>query len=157
MPGRVEAIHIAPKKSAPVDPADTVRALPQQGIEGDRKFVEAGDPSHAPGQARDLTLVEAEALEALSAEHGIDLGPGESRRNVTTRGIALNDLVGRRFRVGGVEAVGIELCHPCRHLELLTQPGVLKGLVNRGGLRADVVEGGEISIGDEVEDLGPAR
>lgn len=156
MRGHVEAIHIAPEKSAPVHPVDGVRALPRQGIEGDRKFVKGDDPSHAPGQARDLTLVEAEALEALAAEHGIELGPGESRRNVTTRGIALNDLVGRRFRVGEVEAVGIELCHPCRHLEKLTQPGVLKGLVNRGGLRADVVAGGEISIGDEVEDLGPA-
>ena len=156
MSGRVEAIHIAAEIAAPVEPAERVRVLAGQGIEGDRKFVPAGDPSHAPGEGRDLTLVEAEALEGLRADTGIELAPGESRRNVTTRGIGLEALIGRRFRVGEVVAVGIEPCHPCRHLERLTQPGVLKGLAGRGGLTADVLEGGEIAVGDEVEDLGPA-
>ena len=156
MPGRVEAIHIAAEKSAPVRPVERVAALAGQGIEGDRKFAAAGDPGHAPGEGRDLTLIEAEALEGLAAEHGVALEPGESRRNVTTRGIGLNDLVGHRFRVGQVEAIGIEPCDPCRHLERLTRPGVLRGLARRGGLRADVVQGGEIAVGDEVEDLGPA-
>lgn len=157
MAGRVEAIHVAAEIAGPVEPVERVTVLPGQGIEGDRKFVEAGNPAHAPGEGRDLTLIEAEAIEGLAEEHGIELGPGESRRNVMTRDIGLNELVGRRFRVGSVEAVGIEPCDPCRHLERLTQPGVLKGLVGRGGLRADVVEGGEIAIGDEVEDLGPVQ
>jgi MOSC domain-containing protein YiiM len=74
-----------------------------------------------------------------------------------TRGIALNDLLGRRIRVGEVEAVVTELCHPCSHLQQLTQPGVLRGLVNRGGLNADVVQGGAIRVGDPIEDLGPAE
>ena len=75
---------------------------------------------------------------------------------MTTRGIDVNALVGRRFRVGDVEAVGIELCEPCSHLQKLTQPGVMRGLVHRAGINADVTSGGEIAVGDEVEDLGPA-
>ena len=142
--GTVESIHVAAAKAAPVEPADRIRVT-GEGVEGDRKF----------GQGN-VTLVEAEAIEGLAADTGIQLAPGESRRQVTTRGIGLNELVGRRFRVGTVEAVGVEQCHPCRHLEKLTAPGVLKGLVDRGGLRADVVRGGEIAVGDAVEDLGPA-
>ena len=157
MAGRVESIHIAAEIAGPVQPVERVTAIPGQGLEGDRKFVVARGPSRAAGEGRDLTLIEAEALEGLAGEHGIELGPGESRRNVMTRGIGLNELVGHRFRVGDVEAVGVEPCDPCRHLERLTQPGVLKGLARRGGLRADIVEGGEIAVGDEVEDLGPAR
>ena len=91
---------------------------------------------------RELTLIEAEAIEGLAREHGIELGPGESRRNVVTRGIGLNELVGRRFTVGEVECVGTELCDPCSHLQKLTRPGVLEGLANRGGLRADIVSAG---------------
>jgi MOSC domain-containing protein YiiM len=115
------------------------------GIEGDRH----GD--------RDITLFEAEAIEGLKADTGIELAPNEIRRNLMTRGIALNDLLGRRIRVGEVEAVVTELCHPCSHLQQLTQPGVLRGLVNRGGLNADVVQGGAIRVGDPIEDLGPAE
>ena len=80
----------------------------------------------------------------------------EARRNLVTRGIGLNDLVGRRFTVGEIECVGDRLCDPCSHLEKMTKPGVLKGLVNRGGLRANIVRGGRIAVGDEVTELGPA-
>jgi MOSC domain-containing protein YiiM len=114
------------------------------GLEGDRHFGRGG---------HDLTLIEAEAIEGLAADSDIRLGQGDSRRNVLTRGIALNELVGRRFRVGQVECVGEELCEPCRHLEGLTAPGVLRGLVHRGGLCARVVEGGEIAVGDPVTAL----
>ena len=92
----------------------------------------------------------------LALDTGIELTPAETRRNVLTRGVALNDLVGRRFTVGEVECVGRRLCDPCSHLEKLTQPGVLKGLVDRGGLRADIVRGGTIRAGDELRELGPA-
>jgi MOSC domain-containing protein YiiM len=101
----------------------------------------------------DLTLIEAEAVEGLRADTGIDLTGGGHLRNVVIRGIALNDLVGRRFKVGEVECVGDELADPCRHLERLTRPGVLKGLAGRGGLRAAIVRGGEIAVGDPVEPL----
>ena len=149
--GVVESIHTTPRSAEPVEPAERVNAVAGRGIEGDRKF---GD--HAPGSGKDLTLIAAESLEALYEEHGIHLDAGESRRQVTTRGVDVNALVGRRFSVGSVEAVGIELCEPCRHLEGLTQPGVMRGLVHRAGINADVVEGGEIAVGDAVVDLGPA-
>ena len=149
--GEVEAIHTAARQSAPCEPVERVNVVAGRGVEGDRKF---GD--HPPGSGKDLTLIAAESLEALEREHGIRLEPGESRRQVTTRGIDVNELVGRRFRVGPVEAVGIELCEPCRHLESLTQHGVMRGLVHRAGINADVVESGEIAVGDPVEDLGPA-
>jgi MOSC domain-containing protein YiiM len=141
--GSVEAIYFHAAEEGPIERADQVTVDRDSGIAGD--FYD------------DLTLFEAEAIEGLKADTGIELGPGEIRRNVQTRGISLNDLVGHRFRVGEVEAYGDEPCDPCRHLEGLTQPGVLKGLVSRGGLRASIIRGGAIEVGDVVEDLGPAQ
>jgi len=77
-------------------------------------------------------------------------GP-QSRRQVVVRGVRLNDLVGKRFSVGGVECVGVELCEPCQHLESMTRPGIMRDLVHRGGLNADILVGGTISIGDAVD------
>ena len=147
----VESIHLASTRSAPCEPAERVRVVAGHGIEGDRHF-----RPRQPGDGADLSLIAAEALEALEDEHGIALAPGASRRQVTTRGVDLNALVGRRFRVGTVEAVATELCEPCNHLEGLTEPGVMRGLVHRGGIYADVVSDGEIAVGDRLEDLGPA-
>jgi MOSC domain-containing protein YiiM len=142
MPGLVEAIHISAAESELPHPVDGVDVT-AQGVVGDRY-----------GEARDLTLIEAEALEGLRDDTGIELSAAESRRQVLTRGIRLNDLVGERFIVGGVECVGQELCEPCNHLQGLTQQGVLRGLVHRGGLRADIVSGGRIAVGDQVVLLG---
>jgi MOSC domain-containing protein YiiM len=147
----VEGIHIADREAAPVEAVERVNVIAGRGVEGDRKFGE-----HEPGSGHDLTLIPAESLEALAEETGIQLAPGESRRQVTTRGIDVNALVGRRFTVGSVEAVGIELCEPCNHLEGLTQPGVMRGLVHRAGINADVVKDGAIAVGDPVVDRGPA-
>ena len=138
--GRVEHIHIAAEHEHKTLPVDRVRAVAGRGLEGDR---------HA--DTGDITLIEAEALEALASEHGIELAPGESRRQVTTRGVALNDLVGVRFKVGEVECVGTELCEPCNHLQKLTEPGVMRGLVHRAGINADVLSDGDIAVGDTVE------
>lgn len=138
MPGSVEGIHVAPAESELPHAVDTVEVT-ADGIVGDRY-----------GRNRNLTLIEAEALEGLYADTGIELSAAESRRQVLTRGIRLNDLVGERFTVGGVECVGEELCEPCAHLQSLTKPGVLRGLVHRGGLRADIVQGGRIAVGDEI-------
>jgi hypothetical protein len=156
MAGSVESIFIAAEAEGATRPVDNVHAVAGQGLDGDRYFAGGGTffEQRKPGQ--DITLIEAEAIEGLAREKGIELGPGEARRNVVTRGIGLNQLVGRRFTVGEVECVGQRLCDPCSHLERLTKPGVLKGLVNRGGLRADVVTGGRIAVGDAVSDLGPA-
>src|SRR6266540_6908270 len=142
--GRVEAINIGPPEELPA-PVERVRAHAGKGLVGNRYYFEHGAE---PGRA--ITLIAAEALEAMSAEHGVEITAAASRRNVLTRGIDLNALVGRRFRVGAVECVGVELCHPCRHLESVTKPGVIKGLAHRGGLNADIVSDGEIAVGDEV-------
>jgi MOSC domain-containing protein YiiM len=146
--GEVVEINISPEHEQLPQPVTRVRAVPGRGLEGDRKFYEG--PGTQPERDRELTLIATEALEALAAEHGIDLTAAESRRNVATRGIDLNGLEGRRFRVGAVECEGIELCEPCNHLQGLTRPGVLRGLVHRGGLRAAILTEGEIAVGDVV-------
>jgi MOSC domain-containing protein YiiM len=151
MPGAVEQIAISRISSELPQPVESVEVLAGQGPRGDRYFVT--EPQERDGD--DLTLIEAEALEAFTDETGIELSHEESRRNVLTRGVRLNELVGKRFRVGQVECVGVELCEPCNHLQGLTRPGVLRGLVHRGGLRANVTRSGRIAVGDELADLGP--
>lgn len=145
MAGRVEGIFIGPKYELPL-PVERVRAFAGRGLEGNRYFYDGDAP---PGRA--LTLIAAEALEEGHAASGIDLGADESRRNVLTRGIDLNALVGARFRVGDVECVGVELCEPCTTLQKLTRPGVIKAYVHRAGLNADILTDGEIAVGDAVE------
>jgi MOSC domain-containing protein YiiM len=143
--GSVVAIHLAAEESGPVHAVEEVEAVAGAGLSGDRYFEPGADP------ARQLTLVEAEELERLEREHGIALAPGESRRQLTTRGVRLNELVGRRFTVGGVACRGIELCEPCSHLQALTgRPGILRALVHRAGLNAELLSSGTIAIGDEV-------
>ncbi len=130
--------------------AEAAEAVEGRGLLGARYERGAGTFSSKSGRGYDLTLVEAEALEELSAR-GVELASVEARRNLVVRGIALDDLIGRRFRVGEVECLGQRRCEPCAHLERLTQPGVLRSLVHRGGLRADVLSGGRIRTGDRVE------
>jgi MOSC domain-containing protein YiiM len=98
-----------------------------------------------------LTFIGAEGIEAMVAETGIPLQPEQTRRNVLTRGVDVVGLVGRRFRVGEAECYGVKECNPCNHLESLTAPGVRAGLGGRGGLRADVLVGGTIRLGDQIE------
>jgi MOSC domain-containing protein YiiM len=145
----VEAIHLASAAGEPVHAVETVRAIAGVGLEGDRYAVGRGhyDDTRV---SRDLTLVEAETLEALAREHGIELASGETRRNVTTRGVALNDLVGRRFWVGEILCAGTRLCEPCQYLADLTGKPLLRTLVHCGGLRADILRGGVIRRGDQV-------
>lgn len=130
-----------------------VRAVVGKGLEGDRYFTQVGTYSNTPGPDREVTLIESEVLEALRRECGIPLDPNESRRNIVTAGVPLNSLVGRDFRVGEVALRGVRLCQPCAHLERLTSPGVLAALVNRGGLRAQILTNGVIRVGDPVHPL----
>jgi len=150
MPGRLEAIFISPKAAAPMRGVGEALAVAGRGLEGDRYFERQGTWWKIDKPDREITLIEAEALEAFSRESGILLATAESRRNLLTRGVALNPLVGKTFRVGGVELEGIKLCEPCAHLEKLTKKKVASGLAGRGGLRARVVKGGAIRVGDEV-------
>jgi MOSC domain-containing protein YiiM len=116
------------------------------GLEGNRYYWGGGDAP--PGRA--VTLIAAEAVDAFEHENGGSLWPAETRRNVVTRGVDVNSLVGKRFRIGAVECEGVELCEPCAHLESMTRPGLIKGLVHRAGLNADILVGGEISVGDPI-------
>lgn len=147
MVGVVQQIAISPIGSELPQQVASVEVLAGQGPRGDRYFV--AEPEERDGD--DLTLIEAEALEAFTNETGIALSHEESRRNVLTRGIRLSDLVGKRFRIGAVELEGNRLCEPCATLRDHT--GVFRELVGRGGLRADVLAAGELHAGDEIEVL----
>ena len=147
--GVVEAIHIAAAAGEQVRSVEAVRAVAGVGLEGDRYAYGRGHYQDAH-VSRDLTLVEVEAIEALARDHGIELAPGETRRNITTRGIALNELVGRGFWVGAVFCQGTRLCEPCQYLADLTGKPLLRALVHRGGLRADILRGGLIRPGDRL-------
>ena len=142
----VEAIYLHRKKAGPMELVAEAEARSGFGLEGDKYFQE----NEGAGPDREITLIASEAIDAFRAETAIPFLPEESRRNVVTRGVALNPLVGREFRVGGATLQGIRLCEPCAHLEKLTRPGVLRGFVGRGGLRARIVQGGTIRVGDSV-------
>jgi len=153
--GRVEVIAVAHRAEAPMRRVPTARAVPGRGLEGDRYFVGAGTftPRKRPGTGYDLTLVEAEVLDELASANGTRLEYADARRNIVTRGVDLNSLVGQRFKIGEVECIGRRLCEPCVHLERLTSPGVLRGLIHKGGLRADILTEGEITLGAAIEPL----
>ena len=138
----VVAIHLGEARNPDLWPVESVRAIAGKGLEGDRYFFADGAE---PGRA--LTLVEEENVE------DVGLPVGATRRQLTTRGVRLNDLVGKRFRVGGVECYGVELCEPCSHLERMTRPGIVKELVHRAGINADILTDGTISVGDEIVEL----
>jgi MOSC domain-containing protein YiiM len=151
MTGKVLAIFIGASAGEPLQLVDSAQAVPGLGLLGDRYFQKQGLYSSLPGTGRELTLIESESLEALAAETGIHLDLSQSRRNLVTQGFLLNPLVGKTFRIGQVTARGLRLCDPCKYLEGLTKPGVLAGLVQRGGLRADILTPGTIHAGDLIE------
>jgi MOSC domain len=141
--GTVAGILIASEPEAPLRRVGSAAALPGRGLEGDR-YAEGKGTFSAPGLGYELTLVEADVLDA------VQLSWEDARRNIVTTGISLNALVGKRFRVGSVTCVGRRLAEPCAHLEKLARPGLLRPLVHRGGLRADILTDGTITIGDDV-------
>lgn len=149
--GNLIAIFIAPAEGQPTQSVSQVRAVPGQGLEGDRYFIKAGAEGANPDGSRQVTLIESEALQALDDETGILLQPGEARRNLVTSGVSLNQLVGKEFRVGEVTLRGVRLCEPCQYLAGRTHPGVLAGLLHRGGLRAEILNEGIIHAGDSVQ------
>ncbi|WP_122090964.1 MOSC domain-containing protein [Halalkalicoccus subterraneus] len=158
--GTIGRVFVAPDAEVEMDEQTEVEAIAGQGLRGDRYFseIETGtfvewEPDEERRDGYDLTLIEQEAVTAIEREAGIELAPGEHRRNVETRDVALNHLVGQRFRVGDAVCRGNRLCEPCNHLQRLTQDGVLQALVHRGGLRADILEDGLIRSGDIIEPL----
>jgi len=138
------SIHTSATPGEPMRTVDSINAVAGRGLEGDRYF----DAKKKPGQQ--VTLIEREAVEALGRDYGAKLAAGDARRNLVTDGVALNHLVGREFTIGEVRFRGVRLCEPCTHLQQLTGVKVLPGLVHRGGLRAEIVTGGELKTGQEV-------
>jgi len=148
--GQIVSIQITSKAGEKMVQIEEVRAIAGKGLEGDRYLNQTGKYSDNPGSGRQLTLIELESIEALQREQNIELSLVESRRNIVTRGVPLNHLVNRKFRLGEVVACGARLCEPCEYLEELTQKKVIAGLIHRGGLRADILQGGIIRVGDQV-------
>jgi MOSC domain-containing protein YiiM len=148
--GRLEAIFLGERKGADLASVQRADAVAGQGLAGDRYFRQDGTFSKPDSPDREVTLIEAEAVEALAREDEVTLQPWQARRNLLTRGVPLNHLVGREFAVGDVVLRGIRLCEPCGHLAKLTYKGVEKGLCHRGGLRAQIVRGGTLRPGDAI-------
>lgn len=157
--GTVVGIYVADMKTAPMRSLTVAKAIPGKGLDGDRYAAKAGTFTPRSDRLRgyDITLIESEVLDTVALADGTRLKPDESRRNVVTKGIDLNALVGHEFRIGPVRAFGQRLCEPCVHLQRLTRPGVVAGLVHKGGLRADVLSDGEIRVGDRIEAAGVAK
>jgi MOSC domain-containing protein YiiM len=147
--GRLLHIHIAPAGGKAMQRLVSATLVAGKGIEGDRYADGRGTYSPRP-DIRDVTLIEAETLVALKRDHGIELFPHEHRRNLTTEGVPLNHLVGRRFAVGPVILEGGRLNVPCQYLEDLTGKKVFKHLMHRSGLNCRVIEGGRIAPGDTI-------
>jgi MOSC domain-containing protein YiiM len=147
--GTVESIHIASTAEGPLQAIAQVMATPGAGLEGDRYTLKVGT-FYKPGPDYELTLIESEAIEALGRDYHIELAAGEARRNIVTRNVPLNHLVGREFAIGEVRIRGIRLCEPCDHLQKVTGKPVIKGLLHRGGLRAQILTPGTIHVGDVV-------
>jgi len=151
--GQLESIYIGQVKQADLQPMPHAEAVPGQGLRGDRYYLQEGTFSK-PGQPdREVTLIEIEAIEALEQECQLTLQGGQARRNLVTRGVPLNHLVGQEFQVGEVVLRGIRLCEPCGHLESLTVEGVKDGLCHRGGLRAQILRGGILRAGDVIRPM----
>jgi MOSC domain-containing protein YiiM len=150
--GELLEIYTAARKRDPLQAVEQAEVAPGRGLLGDRYCRREGS-----GKAdQEVTLIEVEAIEAAARDCGLSLAPGEARRNLVTRGVPLNHLVGREFAVGEVVLRGMRLCEPCGHLEKLTVAGVQKHLAHRGGLRAEVVKGGVVRPGDAIRPHEPA-
>ena len=150
--GVVAALMIGPERKESMISVPEVRAIAGAGLEGDRYCRERGTFSKKL-PSNQVTLIEAEALEAAGRDYGLEVAAEESRRNVLTCGMALDHLVGREFQIGEVRLRGLRLCEPCTHLQNLTGKPVLKALRHRGGLRAEILSGGVIKVGERIMEV----
>ncbi|GAA0239149.1 MOSC domain-containing protein [Cryptosporangium japonicum] len=149
--GTLLAIHTAELASVEMTERSEARLVAGVGIEGDRYATGRGHYSYLPHEDRQVTLIEQETLDALARDHQLTLRPEETRRNLLTRGVPLNHLVGTRFRVGEVVLYAGRLNVPCTYLEDLLDRPVFTPLINRSGLNCRIVTGGVIRPGDVVE------
>ena len=149
MTGSVREIFIAAESGGTPRPVEVAQAHAGRGLEGDRNF---STPDRWIGTGNAITLIESEVIAEVYEQHGLDIREGRSRRQVVTEGVRLNDLVGREFTVGPLRCRGVELCEPCLDLQrMLGDTRTITILVHRGGLRADILEGGQLRPGDRLE------
>lgn len=158
--GTVAAIFVAPSAEAPMKEIMTAELQAGLGIVGDRYHAGVGTWSK-PGEEhiakRQVTLIESEAVDAIVRDYHIAFEAADTRRNILTRDVALNHLIGVEFTVGSTRLRGVQLCEPCAHLEQVAGQPIRKPLVHRGGLRCEIVEGGTINVGDTVHPETSAR
>ena len=146
--GKVFRLGITKDNNKEIEEVNSIEVLANKGVIGDRHFDEYNDPYNQ------LTLIEAENIDYYNTKYGLDISYKDFRRNIVTKGIQLNDLIGRKLRIGDVEVEGVDLCRPCRHLtEVLNQPSILKEFLRRGGLRCQILNSSKISINDEIKIL----
>jgi MOSC domain-containing protein YiiM len=153
--GELLHIHIAPKAAAPMEALVEARLIAGTGLEGDRYATRLGTYSNKNHIDRQATLIEVEVLEALARDRGVELAPHEHRRNLTTRGVPLNHLVGHYFRIGDCVLYGGRLNVPCLYLETLVAKKVFKPLLNRSGLNCRIIVGGTIRTHDRIDWCDP--
>ncbi|MEZ4448416.1 MAG: MOSC domain-containing protein [Nannocystaceae bacterium] len=151
--GTLLGIYTSSASGEPMLEHTSIAATAEVGLAGDRYATDVARHERGYTKVRAVTLLEEETVEALRRDHEIDVTPILLRRNLLTRGVPLNHLIGRRFRVGRVVLEGTELCEPCQYLADLIGHPVLKPLLHRGGIRAAIVEGGELRAGDEIVPL----
>ena len=151
--GRLEHIHIAEAASVEMEELRAGSLIAGMGIDGDRYLSGTGTYSHKPAADRQVTLIEMETLEALKRDHGIDLTPKLTRRNLTVTDTPVNHLVGKRFKVGEAVLFGGRLNRPCKYLDELLEMDLFNLLLNRSGLNCEIVVGGMIRPGDKIEPL----
>lgn len=149
--GKIEGLHVTPRSFLPMRNMEKLQLVEGLGIEGDRHSMNEAFHSDRPEEGRQITFFEVETLEALKRDHDIVLRPEQHRRNVTTRGVPLNHLVGRRFRVGECVVEATRLTTPCRHIEQITGLEIYEVLLHRAGLNAKIIKGGHIHLGDVIE------
>ena len=139
-------LGIAANNNQPITEVDSIEVLANKGIVGDRHFHDFNDPYNQ------LSLIESENIDEYNIKFGLNIPYIDFRRNIVTKGIKLNDLIGKKLKVGNVELVAIELCRPCRHLiEMLDQKNILKEFMRKGGLRCQILTSSKINIGDKIE------
>ena len=142
----VYKIGITNNNNQKIKEVNSIEVLANQGIIGDRHFKEFNDPYSQ------LSLIESENIDYYNIKYGLDIPYIDFRRNIITKGIRLNDLIGKKFLVGEVELEGIDLCRPCRHLcELLDQDNIIKEFLRRGGLRCQILSSSSIEIGNKIK------
>ena len=147
--GAVLKLGIAKNNNQPIKEVNSIEVLANKGIIGDRHFHEFNDPYNQ------LSLIESENIDDYNIRFGLNIPYIDFRRNVITKGIRLNDLVGKKLKVGSVELDAIDLCRPCRHLtEMLNQKNVLKEFLRKGGIRCQILSSSNIHVGDKIELIG---